>query len=78
MRSFQTGGEVGGRGARDKVAVWIQPLWQVDDMDWESETFELKGQLMSRRLPRLVIIPVKGDVDTTAQWLGKLRQVGGA
>jgi hypothetical protein len=47
-------------------------------MDWESEAFELKGQLMSRRLPRLVIILVEGDVDTTAQCLGKLRQVGGA
>ena len=75
---LQISGEVDGRGARDEVAVWIQPLWQVDDMDWETEAFELKGQLMSCRLPRLVIIPVESDVDTTAQWLGKLRQVGRA
>ena len=66
MRTLQIGGEVGGRGARDEVVVWIQPLWQVDDMDWETEAFELKGQLMSRRLSRLVIILVEGDVDTTA------------
>ena len=72
------GGEVGGCGARDEVVVWIQPLWQVDDMDWESEIFELKGQLMSRRLPRLVIILIEDDVDTTPGCLGKLRQVGGA
>jgi hypothetical protein len=47
-------------------------------MDWETEALELKGQQMSRRLPGLVIIPVEGDEDTTAQGLGKLRHVGGA
>jgi len=47
-------------------------------MDSESDVFQLQCQLMSSRLPRLVIIPVEGDVDTTPPGLGKLRQLGRA
>ena len=35
-------------------------------------------QLMSGSLPRLVIILIEDDVDTTPGCVGKLRQVGGA
>ena len=74
---MKTGGEVGGRGAGEEVAVGIMPRRQSHNVGLHADLFQAAGQLLGRPLAGLVFILVKDEVNPTSEPIGKLAKLGG-
>jgi hypothetical protein len=81
LRSLQAVGEVGGRGAGNKVTVWVTSGRQLNYACRDADTGKALRELVSGVLSGLIFILIKDDVDQTIRLFGKLmelkwRQVG--
>jgi len=74
---LKTGGEVGGGGAGEEVAVGIMPRRQSHKVGLHADLFQAAGQLLGRPLAGLVFILVKDEVNPTSELIGKLAKLGG-